>query len=132
MRDVPSGIIDNLQQQHGAEPLLIIEVQWVDDGPRIMYSDQKLSGLDYPYPRIVQVGNFDMAIQVDGASDSQQINITLDDIDGKLKALLDTYDIHKRPVWVYQGLITSSFSSKVRLAVLLFGMRENGRLHLMF
>jgi len=103
MRDVPSGIIDNLQQQHGAEPLLIIEVQWVDDGPRIMYSDQKLSGLDYPYPRIVQVGNFDMAIQVDGASDSQQINITLDDIDGKLKALLDTYDIHKRPVWVYQG-----------------------------
>jgi hypothetical protein len=103
MRDVPSGIIDNLQQQHGAEPLLIIEVQWVEDGPRVMYSDQKLSGLDYPYPRIIQVGNFDMAIQVDGASDSQQINITLDDIDGKLKTLLDSYDIHKRPVWVYQG-----------------------------
>jgi hypothetical protein len=103
MRDVPSGILSNLQQQHGAEPMLIVEVQWVDDGPRVMYADQKLNGASYPYPQIIQVGNFDMAIQVDGASDSQQINITLDDVDGKLKTLVDSYDIHKRPVWVYQG-----------------------------
>lgn len=103
MRDVSSGIMSNLQQQYGSEPLLIIEVQWVDGGERIMYCDQKLSGLEYPYPTIIQVGNFDMATQVSGSGDSQQINITLDDINGKLKTFIDNYDIHKRPVWVYQG-----------------------------
>ncbi|KPK53358.1 MAG: hypothetical protein AMS22_07540, partial [Thiotrichales bacterium SG8_50] len=103
MRDVPAGILSNLQQKHGSEPLLIVEVQWVDGGEKILYSDQKLSGLDYPYPTIIQVGNFDMATMVTGTSDSQSISLTLDDIDGELKALLDQHDIHKRPVWVYQG-----------------------------
>ncbi|MHC4807081.1 MAG: hypothetical protein ACYTBX_12600 [Planctomycetota bacterium] len=103
MRDVPAGILSNLQQNHGSEPLLIVEVQWVDGGDKVLYSDQKLSGLDYPYPNIIQVGNFDMATMVTGSSDSQSISLTLDDVDGELKAMLDVHDIHKRPVWVYQG-----------------------------
>lgn len=103
MRDVPAGILSNLQQQHGTEPMLIVEVQWAEGGEKVMYSDQKLSGLDYPYPTIIQVGSFDMATLVSGASDSQTISLTLDDIDGTLKGLLDSLDIHKRPVWVYQG-----------------------------
>jgi len=103
MREVPAGVLSHLQKNQGTEPLLIIEVQWVANGPRILYSDQKLSGIDYPYPTIIQVGSFDMATQIDSAGDAQQINITLDDIDGKLKALIDENDVHKRPVWVYQG-----------------------------
>lgn len=103
MRDVPADVLASLQKSHGTEPVLIIEVQWVDDGPLVMYSDQKLSGGDYPYPTIIQVGDFATAMLVSGAGDSQQISITLDDVDGALKAMLDANDIHKRPVWVYQG-----------------------------
>jgi hypothetical protein len=103
MRDVPADVLSNLQKSYGTEPILIIEVQWVDNGPLVMYSDQKLNGAEYPHPTIVQVGNFDMAMQVDGAGDSQQISITLDDVDGNLKTMIDSNDIHKRPVWVYQG-----------------------------
>lgn len=103
MRDVPTDILTHLQTNLGTEPLLIIEIQWVDGGPTVAYSDQKLSGMDYPYPTILQVGDFDMAMQVDGSGDSQQINITLDDVDGDLKTMIDENDIHKRPVWVYQG-----------------------------
>jgi len=103
MRDVPADVLSYLQTSHGTEPILIVEVQWVDDGPMVAYSDQRISGADYPYPTILQVGDFDMAMQVDGSGDSQSINITLDDTDGHLKTLLDANDVHKRPVWVYQG-----------------------------
>jgi hypothetical protein len=103
MRDVPADILAHLQKTHGTEPILIVEIQWTDGGPLVAYSDQKISGEEYPYPTILQVGDFDMAMQVDGSGDSQQINITLDDTNGELKTLIDTADIHKRPVWVYQG-----------------------------
>lgn len=103
MRDVPADILANLQKNHGLEPILIVEVQWVDGGAPVMYSDQKLSGAEYPHPTIIQVGNFDAAMQVDGAGDSQQISIVLDDVDGVLKTLIDENDIHKRPVRVFQG-----------------------------
>ncbi len=103
MREVPADVLSHLQTNQGVEPLLIVEIQWADNGPRVMYSDQKLSGLAYPYPIILQVGDFDMATQIDGSGDSQQLSITLDDTDGVLKTLLDEKDIHKRPVWVYQG-----------------------------
>ncbi len=103
MRDVPADVLSNLQKNHGTEPVLIIEVQWVDGDSAILYSDQKLSGAEYPYPTIIQVGNFDAAMQIDGAGDSQQISIVLNDVDGALKTLIDENDIHKRPVRVYQG-----------------------------
>ncbi len=103
MRNVPADVLASLQKSHGTEPVLIIEVQWVDGGPSVMYSDQKLSGGDYPYPTIIQVGDFATALLVSGAGDSQQISVTLDDVDGALKTMLDANDIHKRPVWVYQG-----------------------------
>lgn len=103
MRDVPADVLSSLQKNHGIEPVLIIEVQWVDGGPLVLYSDQKLSGADYPYPTIIQVGNFDAAMQVDGAGDSQQISIVMNDVDGVLKTLIDENDIHKRPVRVFQG-----------------------------
>lgn len=103
MRDVPADVLASLQKSHGTEPVLIIEIQWVDNGPSVMYSDQKLSGGEYPYPTIIQVSNFDVAMLVGGSGDSQQISITLDDVDGALKTMLDANDIHKRPVWVYQG-----------------------------
>ena len=93
MRDVPTDVLSNLQQNHGIEPVLIIEVQWVAGGPLVLYSDQKLSGAEYPYPSIIQVGNFDAAMQVDGAGDSQQISIVLNDVDGALKTLIDENDI---------------------------------------
>lgn len=103
MRTVSSDVLSHLQTNMGTEPVLFVEIQWVENGPHVMYTDQKYNGLDYPYPTIIQVGNLDMATQVDGASDSQQISITLDDVDGHLKTAIDSFDIHKRPVWVYQG-----------------------------
>ena len=103
MRNVPGDILSHLQTHKGTEPMLIVEIQWVTNGPRVMYTDQKFNGQNYPYPTIIQVGNLDMATQVDGASDSQQINLTLDDVGGSLKEIIDSHDIHKKSVWVYQG-----------------------------
>jgi len=103
MRDVPGGVLSYLNTAQGTEPVMFIEIQWTPGGQRVMYTEQKYNGESYPYPTILQISDLDMAMQVDGASDSQQINITLDDIDGKLQDIINTFDIHKRPVWVYQG-----------------------------
>ncbi|KKK80391.1 hypothetical protein LCGC14_2823960, partial [marine sediment metagenome] len=35
-------------------------------------------------------------------ADSQEISVTLDDTDGKIKAVMDENDVHMRDVWVYQ------------------------------
>lgn len=115
MRDVPADVLAHLQTSHGTEPVIIVEIQWVAGGPIIMYSDQKLSGLNYPYPIILQVSDFDTAMQVTGSGDSQQISITLDDTSGVLKTLLDENDIHKRLVRVYQGFQGLTISHKFLL-----------------
>jgi hypothetical protein len=102
MRQVTPQTLNLLQKNLGTEPILLIEVEWIKDGQKIMYSDQRINDADYPYPTIIQVSGFDTALMVKGSSDSQSIGITLDDVDGKIKEIFNNYDIHKRSVWVYQ------------------------------
>ena len=102
MRTIPSGALTYLQKQYGTEPLFIIEVAWSGNtATRIAYADQKINGADYPHPTLLSIANFDTSLQLKGASDSQNTTITLDDVDGHLRELLNTQDIQKASCWVY-------------------------------
>lgn len=103
MRTLAPQMLDEIQRQHGAESTLVLEVEWVPGGQKVMYSDKKIEGQNYPYPYINSVGSFNTSLQVTGAGESQEIAITLNDIDGTLKEIFESCDIHKRPVWVYQA-----------------------------
>jgi hypothetical protein len=99
-RAINANALAKLATQYGTEPINIIEIQWTKDSPRDAYADRDIEG--GVKGRILEISGLDAIIQVSGGSDSQEISIKLDDTDGSLKAILDSVDVHKRPVWVYQ------------------------------
>ncbi len=107
-RNISAASLAKLATNLGTEPVNILEIQWIADGPRDAYADRDIEG--GIKGRILEIGGLDDVVQISGGGQSQQISLTLDDTDGSLKQILDTQDIHKRPCWVYQwfeGLATS-------------------------
>ena len=73
-------------------------------GNHIAYADRKIvvGGVTVVSGQIIEIGSVDSAAKADGSTDSSQVQLTLEDTDGAIKALCDVNDLHKRPVWVYQ------------------------------
>lgn len=111
MRTVSAHTLAALRENLGTEPILVLGIEWVD-GAEVLYSDQEITDTDQVSPTIVSVGSFDTALMVSGAGDSQSISITLDDVQGKLKEIFNTLDIHKRPVKVYHHFRGVEFKFK--------------------
>jgi hypothetical protein len=99
MRQISPAAQAFIDQKLGSIPLNYIEVQWVKDGPWLQYGDRQLAEIP---GRILDLGNLDDVVKVGQGSNSQEIAATLDDSDGSIKALLDSVDVHKRPVRVWQ------------------------------
>lgn len=109
MRTISSASLAKVTQQYGAEPINIVEIEWTDGAQRASYADRDLDGGAIK-GRITEISGLDFIIKVSDGSDSAEISITLSDVDGDLKNIIDTVDVHKRDVWVYQwfeGLLTS-------------------------
>lgn len=105
-RTFSTAIQAEIDKRFAGEPMILVEVNWVDDS-WVAYTDRKLNGEEYPYPLLVSIGQFDTTEIIDGGSDSQSTTITLNDIDGTLRTLIDNHDLHLRPVRIYltfQGL----------------------------
>lgn len=97
MRTTTPQMSAKLQQKLGTEPLLLLEVEWVA-GSRILYSDQEISGAT---ASIISLGGFDTSMMLSGSSDSQSVQVVLNDTDGAIKSIYNTHDIHKRPASIY-------------------------------
>jgi hypothetical protein len=100
MRDIPSTTLAKLAQTQGLEPFNIVEVQWSPNGPKIQYSDRALEGAKIG---LLELANLEDVIRLDSAGHSSSLSIKLDDTDGAIKAIIDKFDIHRRPVKVYQS-----------------------------
>jgi len=110
-RTFSSAIQGELDKQFGGEPMTIVEISWTGDS-FVPYSDRKLNGEDTPLPYLISVGSFDTTTIVSGGSDSQSVSITLNDIDGYFRDIIDTKDIHLRPVRIYLSFQGLPFSEK--------------------
>lgn len=97
MRTLTANAQAKLSQNTGTELMVILEVEWTDGGS-VFYSDQEVAGCQ---AKILDMGGFDTSMVLEGSSDSQQLNIVLDDTDGSIRNIYDSYDIHKRPSRVY-------------------------------
>ena len=105
-RTFSTPIQGEIDKQFAGEPMRFIEIEWVDGTP-IAYADRKLNGEEYPYPYVISINQFDTTKVLQGSSDSQQTTITMNDVDGSLREIIDTQDIHLNAVRVYltfQGL----------------------------
>ena len=114
MRTLTGGAPAKVAQKCGTEPMTIVEIQWVDGGSRFLYADRKIAN-SAVVGQITNIGNIDSTVTDDTTTDSTQVTLTLDDTDGKIKVLCDTYDLHKRPVWIYQWFSGLSISDKFLL-----------------
>lgn len=108
MRSISANALTKLGTDQGTEPLLIIEIQWVEDGAFIAYAERQIDSSIKG--SIEEIDDLDDLIEISKGATSAAISITLDDTDGSIKAIMDEHDVHKRPVKVYQwfdGLLLS-------------------------
>ena len=100
MRSISSAGLAKLATNQGTEPVNIIEIQWTAGGPISSYSDRDIP--PYVQGRILSLANMDNTVKISEGGENATIEVTMDDTDKTIKAILDANDIHKRPVWVYQ------------------------------
>lgn len=98
MREIPTSILNKLNQTHGSEPIIIVGIKW-DGENEIFYSDKKRSD---EIGAILDLPTLETVATIDGNTDSTSINITLDDSGNELKKIYDTNNIVGKEVSVYQ------------------------------
>lgn len=99
MRSVSASALATLKQPYGVEPVTLLKVYWTPTNV-IWYGEKSVP----PTVKgaILEMSAFDDVVNFDGNKATQTFNITLDDVDGTIKAIYNTNDIHKRRVDVYQ------------------------------
>ncbi len=113
-RTFNNAIQGEIDKKFAGEPLIIVEIEWQKGFP-VAYSDRKLSGAEYPYPNLVSIAPFDSTQIISGGSDSQQTSIVLNDIDGSIRAIIDSNDAHLKPVSIFLSFQGLNFASKALL-----------------
>lgn len=96
-RSPNAAALTKVQTALGTEPLLIVEVDWT--AATFSYADKDFLG---SAGKILDLSGLDAIIKLGSSGSSGSLTVTLDDTDGTIKAILNTDDIHKRPVRVYQ------------------------------
>lgn len=125
MRTISAAGLAKLASKLGGVPVTIIAVQWTEGGSIYEYADSDIEssvvGLDHFIPgKIQNISGIDNVITVQGtgrgtSGDSQELSVTLDDIDGSIKAILDQNDVHKRACWVYQWFDALDYTDRFLL-----------------
>lgn len=100
MRTLSATALEKLKLRLGNEPVVIIEIQWIKDGGWQFYADRDINGI--VSGKILELSDLDNVLAITDNNDSQEIQVTFDDTDGSLKAIMDSTDIHKRNVKVWQ------------------------------
>ena len=101
-----------LQTKLGREPIIIVEASWSTTLPTSSYADKTF--LTIP-GKILAISDVDAIVKVSSGGASQAIEITLDDTDGSIKTIMDTHDIYKRPVSIYQAFEGLALTDKFLL-----------------
>ena len=99
MRTLNVDALNKIATKLGTEPVTIVEIDWLEDGAPALYADRTVGSIP---GKIHGLGDLDNVISVSDSDSSQELDITLDDTDGTIKAILDANDIHKRSIRVYQ------------------------------
>jgi hypothetical protein len=99
MRNISEAGLAKLVEPYGNEPITIVEVDWMNEAAPRFYADRTVASIP---GRIITVGAMDNVVNVSNSSNSQSLDVTLDDTDGTIKAIFNAHDIHKRNVRVWQ------------------------------
>lgn len=104
MKTLTAAMLTEINKLEGTEPLIVVGIEWVSGGV-VYYADRDLPGIN---GKVLAIGDIE-AVVVDNTS-SSSLELTLDDIDGELKNIIDAVNIHKVNCSVYQffGALTDT------------------------
>jgi hypothetical protein len=103
MRTLNATALAKIATKFGSEPITLIEVSWFGESST-WYADRTVISIP---GRILEVSSLDDVVSISnnlGTSpmSSGEITIKLDDTDGSIKNILDTYDVQLRVARVWQ------------------------------
>jgi hypothetical protein len=97
-RSVTSGANSAKNAQFGSEPICVLGIQW-GGAAELKYAERTIP---FAEGRIVSFGSISEVVQLDSNASTASVDVTLSDTDGAIKAILDSTDVHKNKVTVYQ------------------------------
>jgi len=115
VKTLNAAIAAELAKKQGIEPVCIVEIQWVENGQYIAYSDQEYPEEPSLRGDILNISTLESVVKLDQSGQSQSIALSLSDVNGDIKSIIDVSNIHGRTVNVYQWVRGLPLSEKVLL-----------------
>lgn len=100
-RNISTAALAKIATREGTEPVVVIGVQWVDNGPITYYADKDI-GVAGVKPAIQEISGIDDIVAVSLNAQSQKVSVVLSDTDGSIKDIVDHNDVHLKSCWIYQ------------------------------
>lgn len=97
MKTLTGDALAEIAQQYGTEPITLLQIFWSSTSSTL-YSDKKIDGAE---GKILSIGAIQSVLTPENVQ-SLEVNVTLDDTDGSIKAITDQQDIHKKKAIIYQ------------------------------
>lgn len=101
MRTISNDAVAALQTRLGTEPITVIEVRWKRTGETWFYADRTIATPPIK-GTILDLGDLDNVVKITESETSQEITLSIDDSDGEIKTLMNSYDVHKVVAKVWQ------------------------------
>jgi hypothetical protein len=100
VRNLSPASLAAIQATSGVEPAIVLRIFW-GGSTYISYCDRKFEteGL---LGKLLQISGIEDVVDINAATSSVNLSVTLDDSDGALKSIYNTTDIHKVYVQVLQ------------------------------
>jgi hypothetical protein len=99
MRQISNAALAQIVASEGTEPITLVQIFW-DKDQSVIYGDRAftpgIQGL------LLDVGEINNVLNASEGTNTGSVSIRLDDKDGTLKSIMNTMDIHKRPVYILQ------------------------------
>lgn len=112
MRTLTSPQLANLTTQYGSEPLIVVKIEWTSG--TVFYSDKSATGCT---ASILDLSNIATALKQETVGEVSAVNISLDDIGGSIKTLIDTNRITGTKCTVYLSFTDFDESSAITILV---------------
>jgi len=111
-KGIAGALATQLQIKLATEPLILVEVEWRSPNPLGKYADKDFEAYQ---GRILTFSGLEALIKLESGGTSTSMTLTLSDVDDTIKGIINTSDIHKTPVNVYQTDASLTSAAKILL-----------------